>query len=231
VTAGHDGNEGRRQAYLAALGIPLWASRRELPGALPASPLEVVPYVAAEEVGRFEVVPEPVESAAPPVPTTSAPPIPAPRVAEAPAPASTPPPPAAEALQFPKFVCRVQALAPGYSAVVSLGDAPDLAAAEHRLLANIAQALGGEAVSTPPCEHLRWPLNRNPTLDHSTGAMIEWLAHALRLSNSHCLVFGEELAGYVRTALPQINVTAAPGLAELLQSPSAKSGLWKALHG
>lgn len=236
MTAGHDGDEGRRQAYLAALGIPLWSARRELPGALPAEPLTPVPYMVAEAASLLEAIPEPVPSPAPPVPP--APPVSVPakgaleqRGTEAPDRTPAAPPVAAPPTQIPRFVCRVQSLAPGYSAVVALGEAPDLAAAEHRLLANIAQALGGDATATPPCEQLRWPLNRNPALDHSASAMIEWLTHALKVSNPNCLVFGEELAGYVRSALPQVTVTSAPSLAELLQSPAAKSGLWKSLHG
>jgi hypothetical protein len=133
--------------------------------------------------------------------------------------------------RFPRFICRVQTLAPGWSAIVTLGDAPDLSAREHRLLGNLAQALGGDATDMQPCEHLRWPLNRNPALDHSAGAMVEWLSHALKLPHDRCVVFGDMLASHVRAALPHLVVIAAPLLSELLDDPGRKRGLWRSLHG
>lgn len=42
--------EGRRQAYLAALGVPLWTSRHVLPGALPSEPLNSVLFLQDEAV-------------------------------------------------------------------------------------------------------------------------------------------------------------------------------------
>jgi hypothetical protein len=112
-----------------------------------------------------------------------------------------------------------------------MGDAPDLSAREHRLLGNLAQALGGDVTDMQPCEHLRWPLNRNPALDHSAGAMVEWLSHALRLPHGRCVVFGEVLASHVRAALPHLVVIAAPFLSELLDDPVRKRELWRSLHG
>lgn len=227
VLPGHDGDEGRRQAYLAALGIPLWSARQELPGALPCAPLEFQPYQGAVS----EPVAVEAEPAAAPVPPVKSP---EPAVAHAPhrlEPAAKSQQASAAADQLPRFICRVQTLAPGYSAVVTLGDAPDLSATEHRLLANIAQALGGDATAAQPCEQLRWPLNRNPAFDHSRPAMLEWLAHALKLQNPRCLVFGEEVAGYVRAAMPQVSVITAPAISDLLLDPVAKATLWKALHG
>lgn len=42
------GDEGRRQAYLSALGIPVWTTRRELPHAASAETLEFVPWLVDE---------------------------------------------------------------------------------------------------------------------------------------------------------------------------------------
>lgn len=175
---------------------------------------------------RCEPVPSPAAQGAAPAARPEAPSRPAGTLSSGPRQTA-----AAAAEAFPRFVCRVQALAPGYSAVVTLDDAPDLSAAEHRLLGNIAQALGGDATAAHPCELLRWPLNRNPALDHGAKAMIEWLSHALKLRHPACLVFGEKMAGIVRAAQPALKVIAAPTLAELLASPAAKAGLWKSLHG
>ncbi|MDF3030225.1 MAG: hypothetical protein K0R03_783 [Moraxellaceae bacterium] len=231
VLAAHDGGEGRRQAYLAALGIPLWSARQELPGALPGAPLEFQPYQAGEAVS--ELVAVEAEPAAAPAPPVKSPEPAVPHASHSVEPAATPQRASASAAadQLPRFICRVQTLAPDYSAVVTLGDAPDLSATEHRLLANIAQALGGDATAAQPCEQLRWPLNRNPAFDHSRPAMLEWLAHALKLQNPRCLVFGEEVAGYVRAAMPQVSVITAPAISDLLLDPVAKATLWKALHG
>lgn len=251
VMARDVGEEGRRQAWLAALGIPLWTARHPLPGALPAPPLDYVPWVGGEpahavapeaQVAPAAPQPElphqaPVVQGAPATARMALPATPAAHStaarltpsAEAPRPPA--PVPDIAAGDFPHFVCRVQALAPGWSAVVNLGDAPDLSALEHRLLGAIAEALGGDALALPPCEHLRWPLNRNPALDHGARAMIEWLSHALRLPPGRCIVFGAAMATHVRSAFPALAITAAPQLSELLDDPLRKRELWRSLHG
>lgn len=233
MTTRDDSEEGRRQAYLAALGIPLWSPRHPLPGALPSEPLEFVPYVSAEmeaEAVVFAAAPAAsavvAESLPAPVPQRAAMPTPATQSDEV-----YPQQVADQEDSFPRFICRVQALAPGWSAVVTLGDAPDLSAQELRLLGNISQALGGDMTTLQPCEHLRWPLNRNPALDHSAKAMVEWITHALKLPPGRCVVFGEKLAAYVREALPRHAVIAAPLLSALLENPIAKRNLAQALHG
>lgn len=228
VTAPGPDPEGRRQAYLGALGVPLWVSRQPLPGALAAEPVDCVPYAEAQPAPA-------ADSAGPDSPAVDAPATP-PAPVRAPAvPAAAPASAAARAAapaqtDAPRLACRIQELAPGWSAVIDLGEAPDLSSQEHRLLANIAHALGGDTTAVPACEQLRWPLNRNPGLDHSARAMVEWLAHALRLPPGRCLVFGETLAGYVRMAQPQQSVLMAPRLAELLAEPAAKRELWWCLH-
>lgn len=231
---GHD--EGRRQAYLAALGIPLWSARQPLPGALPSAPLEFLPYTHAG--GSLPAQSADREPERTPVPAAPEPLKPQERPRQESVQVSAREPvnaiaqaPDEDQERFPRFICRVQALAPGWSAVVVLGEAPDLSAQEHRLLANIASALGGDPTALQPCEHLRWPLNRNPALDHSAGAMVEWLAHALKLPPGRCIVFGEKMAAYVRAALPGHKVIAAPLLADLLAQPAVKRQLWQTLHG
>lgn len=241
---GHDG-EGRRQAYLAALGIPLWSARQELPGALPGAPLAFVPFLAEAAVAPVVAVAPaavvmpgaeaaPGTVAAPPV-TANAAAMPearrerpqAPPAAEAPAAASARP--AQSPTDVPRFSCSMRTLGPGWTAVIALDDAPDLAAREHRLLDNIALALGAAAPPTASGETLRWPLNRNPAFDHGPDAMRAWLRHALRLPPGGCVVFGEALAGHVQSALPGREVVAAPALGELLASAAAKRQLARVL--
>lgn len=225
------GDEGRRQAYLAALGIPLWSARLELPGALPSAPLEFVPYVTAPAA--------PAAEAAPPAPLVreqaTAPAAglaPEPPVAAAPRAGTTPaatlaPPPTPRPAQggAPRLACRVRPLRRGVTAVIALDDAPDLSGSEYQLLASIARALGAEALPDGGGETLRWPLNRNPALDHGEAAMHAWLAHALRLPPGGVLVFGEALAGHVRAALPGQRLRVAPTLTEMLADAGAKRRL------
>lgn len=259
------GDEGRRQAYLAALGIPLWSARLELPGALPSAPLDFVPFVAEPAVSASPGAGE-MPAAATAATASGTATSPASGVAEADAPAAVAPrlpamapaapaveaaarttkgadaaravaaapaarPGAAQDERFPRLNCRAWSLAPGLGALIALDDAPDLAAAEYRLLDNIARALDATDMPSPQGNLLRWPLNRNPALDHGPEAMHTWLAHALRLPPGRCVVFGETLAWHVAAALPGTLVIPAPTLAELLADAGAKRRLWQALHG
>lgn len=230
------GEEGRRQAYLALLGIPLWSARQTLPGALAAAPLEFEPYVvgAAEPEPAVASVADEQAAAPAAAPASSSRTVIPPVKSEAKPVLESevaPPPRRVAGAETPRLACRIVALAPQWSAVIDLGDAPDLSAQEHRLLGNIAQALGGDPSALPAGDLLRWPLNRNPALDHGTAAMQQWLAHALKLPAGRCLVFGDTAAASIRAALPQQAVTVAPTLVELLAEPAAKRALWQALHG
>lgn len=236
-------NEGRRQRYLAALGLPLWTTRHDLPGARAANPLSFVAFVdedfaesapatpsfvepviavpavvvqAAQEVRRVDV--------APPVTPAFAQKNDATAVAVKTAVADA---------NFPRFSCRVQPLAPGWVGVIALDDVPDLSAQEHRLLDNLMQALGGDMAMAGVREHFRWPMSPNPAIPRDAAAAREALAAFLgrRRESARWLVLGETLGVYVRTALPQQTVIAAPTLRELLESPAAKRALWQALHG
>lgn len=237
--------EGRRQAYLAALGIPLWSSRHDLPGALPSGGVEFEPFVVedfAEDLAEAAALasipvsnpvhPEPVEGhlaeSREPVPRRS-------RESGNPAPSSTEnvqSPPAANTASHPRFAFRVQRLAPGLLVVIALDDAPDLSAREYRLLENLMQALGADITADTGREHFRWPLSPNPAIPRDAGAAREALSAFLgrRQEAERWLVLGETLAVYVRAALPQCPVVAAPTLGELLESPVAKRRLWQALH-
>lgn len=223
----HGAAEGRRQACLAALGIPLWTSRGVLPGALPAAPLVFVAPASAPDAGP---VPGAIPASAPATPAPEAAPSRPPRPERPPVQPLTAP---AAAEGFPRFSCRVQVLAPGWLGVVALEEgAPDLSAQEYRLLGNLLLALGGDASAEGPREHFRWPMSPNPAIPRDAGAAREALAAFLarRGNGARWLVLGETLALYVRAALPGQTVVAAPLLRELLESPAAKRALWQGLH-
>lgn len=240
-------DEGRRQAYLAALGIPLWSTRVDLPGALPSEPLDFVPFVvdagpgvaqASQTVApaaRDVVVPRVADAAPEPARGGATPAHPeapvASRVQETAPQPSTPRVAPAQDVRLPRLACRAWALAPGLCAVVALDDAPDLAAAEHRLLAGIALALDAPEPPQALGNVLRWPLNRNPALDHGPEAMHAWLSHALRLPPGRCVAFGLALAEHLQAALPGQDLVAAPALGELLSDPASKRQLWRSLNG
>ncbi|HET8730061.1 MAG TPA: hypothetical protein VFM34_03035 [Moraxellaceae bacterium] len=234
--------EGRRQAYLAALGIPLWSARVALPGAMVAAPLEWTPYLADAMVSaagqEFSPPASDVAPSAEPTPVVANPaPSPAIRRNDAPVQAEVSGAaghkPVASAIDavMPRLQCRMWTLAPGWTAVIDLGDAPDLAAQEYRLLENVARALGAEEPPGTAGELLTWPLNRNPALDHGPDAMRAWLRHALRMPPGLCLVFGEALAAQIQATHPGRPLIAAPALAALLTDTGAKRRLLNAMAG
>jgi len=99
------------------------------------------------------------------------------------------------------------------------------------LLAALGHALGAAPDFSAPASQLRWPLNRNPRLDHGADAAREWLAHALRVPADMRVVVLGEAAVLLRAALPSsVGMVAGPSLATLLASPQLKKALWQALH-
>lgn len=232
------GDEGQRQAYLAALGLPLWTARYDLPGAAPSLPLMHVPFCAdipdAAELPVVSMAPETaLHDQGLPVTDVSAAPLrqePQAPVMSTPAAAVANPVSVNPAL--PRFALRVQALAPGWLAIIALGDVPDLSAQEYRLVSGISHVLGAAPDFSGPASLLRWPLNSNPRLDHGAGAAVEWLSHALKVPEGwRCLVLGESVAVHVRAALPAETVmVAGPALATLLSMPQTKKSLWLSLH-
>lgn len=231
-------DEGRRQAYLASLGLPLWTARHDLPGAAPSSLLVFEPFLG-EPVESGSVAPDVAQvdvaqvgaRPVPAAPVASREPVrPVVRQDSALAPASSAP---ASTATVTRFSLRVQALAPGWLGIMALGDVPDLSAQEYRLMSALGHALGAAPDFTGPASLLRWPLNNNPRLDHSEVAAIEWLRHALKVPDGwRCVVLGEAVAVQVRTALPAATtLVVGPSLSALLAMPTAKKSLWLSLHG
>lgn len=240
-------DEGHRQRYLATLGIPLWTSRHDLPGARLAAPLEFVAFVQTasaqacesaapilEATAAFVTVPDvsaQTPSRIPVLLPASVQSSPDSRSSDRDAVAAALKSPVPDA-NFPRFSCHVQPLAQGWTGVIALDDAAGLSAQEHRLLDNLIHALGGDSAMPGAREDFFWPISPNPSIARDAGAAREALAGFLgrRREHAHYLVLGETLAVYVRAALPQQTVIAAPSLRELLESPSAKRALWQALH-
>lgn len=232
-------DEGRRQAYLAALGVPLWSARHDLSGAAHSSSLVFVPFLdespAVEpivaDVAVIESRPEAVTAptSTPAMPSRepaarSAAPQSATTVATTSAPTST-----ASAL---RFSLRVQALAPGWLGITMLGDVPDHSKQEYKLLSALGYALGAAPDFSGSVSVLSWPRNANPGMDHSETAAIEWLSHALKVPEGwRCVVLGEAMSVQVRSALPAATVmVVGPSLSALLTMPLTKKTLWMALH-
>lgn len=230
-------DEGRRQAYLAALGIPLWTSRYELPAALPSDALDFTPWLTEAEADAEEsrVVEEAsvVVAAPPPSKPAISPKVEPAIKASSPSPTREPVA-AAPAANFPRFSCLVQWLAPEILVVMDLHNNPDLSAQEYRLLSNIAMAMGGDSALNPEREGLRWPMHEsNPRFPRDIDSARETLAALIKKRGpaKRYIVLGETLGAYVRAGLPQQPVVVAASLAELLRQPMAKRQLWQALYG
>lgn len=234
-----DGGEGRRQAYLAALGLPLWARRVVLPGALPSDGLVAQAWRSADSPA--DLTPAPVD-AVPAIPTAlasvaeRAPATPPPVAAAASPVIPTPAPvadlPAAEGAPL-RFSWLARALAPGWLAVVNLHDLPDLSSREHQLLTAVGQALGASPDFVGRSTALQWPPVSNPKLDQDRAAARDWLAHvpALQLPVGHRVLFLGEGSVLLREVLSSgVTLVAAPSLAAMLASPLLKKALWQALH-
>lgn len=241
--------EGRRQAWLAALGIPLFTARHSLPGALGAEPLHYVPFESWQELPVEEETTngsatENINSVEPPLVVSSSvvaapPPVAARQVIaeQKIAPSSSvmvASPPRSQSASYPRFRCYIQQLSPNTMGLITLADMPDLSASEHQLLSGIVQMLAGDAMGSFDEQRFRfqWPLSANPTIRRDADALRETLTqYCQRFPDCpRWIVFGETVAIYMKAALPQKKVLAAPTLNELLRNPIAKRQLWQALY-
>ena len=250
--------EGRRQAYLAALGIPVWSARADLPGAMADIGIEYVPFIddtpePVESSAAFAPEPPParheVRESAPPhvvqankapgAPAASAPqpsvapPVSAPAatVAAARTPAPQAPATAGPGVEFPVFQFWFKALPQGWQLLIAMGDLPDLSGREHALLAQIEQVLGGEGQQAPLA--FRWPLNNNPAIPRDAQAARESVGAFLgrqRRAGERVLLLGQDLQPYVQAALGD-SLVVADRLDQLLAEPLRKRALWQALAG
>lgn len=198
--------EGRRQAYLAALGIPQWSARLALPGARPAPALvpvawrdaaplaEALTAAPMDEAGvsagyelaepAAPVLASAVVSEAALEPETA--PSAADRAPELPVLEHTRPLPAAEPPRppviaassgYPRFAFQLVALAPDCLACLDLDNAPDLNGAEHQLLQSLTVALNPQHPFEPAgATVFAWPLLNNPAWPRDAVAAREAVA-------------------------------------------------------
>jgi hypothetical protein len=246
--------EGRRQSYLAALGLPLWGLRRLLPGAMSAEPVDFVPYedeagVAAPVefvAGGTEATPEPAAAttaalAAPspqerpssPAVREMAPPPPRPT----PSPTSSPIRPPAQAVasalagsaDFPRFCFWFKPLPSGWQLLIALGDVPDVSAREHQLLEQIETVLGGSSAAPTI---FNWPLNNNPAIPRDAQSACEAVGAFLgrqRKPGARYLLLGRELLPYTQAGFAGGPFAVGDSLPLLLAEPVRKRALWLSL--
>jgi len=230
------------------MGIPLWSTRVDLPGALAdLGVLRYVPFVrdepeagaafavslpaAAHEVRepRAEAMPAmTVADRAPVAPTVSVPAAIISPAINAPAPRPAAAPTAGPGVEFPVFQFWFKSL-PGWQLLIALGDMPDLSGHEHALLAQIEAVLGGEGQQAPLA--FRWPLNSNPAIPRDAQAARESVGAFLgrqRRAGDRFLLLGHDLLPYVQAALGD-SLVVADNLGALLAEPLRKRRLWQAL--
>lgn len=229
---------GRRREYLAALGLPVFLARRELPGAaISVTDTEVVP-VAMPDTTPAERRPAAVTTArtASPVPSlpaaaASLPPAPAVAVTATVGPAAADR--AATVAPPPRFACRLMSLGePGF-VLLDLGRFPDVVAgetlslppAEQQLWRNLQRALAWYPGEPEP--DFIWPRAVKGMLgddaDTARDMLSAWLTRQIP-AERRLWVFGEALAPFVTRPHRLL-----PGLSVLLASPLAKRQVWHQL--
>lgn len=241
--------EPRRRAYLAALGVPLFAAREVLPGALPGlppvllSPDLPMPEMAPERAraepappvqpaadaarmalaARAETLVRPVVTADAPVPAQSA-------LTQASMP-SMPSQPvrtasaSASVADVPRFTCRLLRATDHDFVLLDLGEYPDLGPGEAALWRNIVQALQWQGAVC--AADFAWPLGGGllgQNADAARATLAAWLGRDVP-AQARLLVFGETLAVHVERPHRLL-----PALSALLTSPLAKRQLWRELN-
>lgn len=233
--------EARRQAYLQSLGIPLWSARIVLPAALPAEPLQTLPWIeeTVQEPTEVPAIPEPpltvvaAPVTAPALDSTATAPRPLPqvdavsRVPVAPSVEKKPETKGAEV----RYALYAVPLQENRVALLSLQDEPDLSGAEHQLLANIHLAIGGDGA--PVLGPLfRFPVVDNPRLGRDKEAACQAMTGLLlryRDPKIRFIVFGDELLPYLEKVAAR-TLCVGGRLSQLLDSPALKRTLWQLLN-
>lgn len=212
--------EFRRREYLAALGVPLFAPRQPLPGALP-SPIATrhTPVLLAVPASKLpmsattcDLLNRPVAASRP----TMAPVLVEPAVTSvAPAPSD-----------IPRFACRLLRVTEQDFVLLDLGEFPDLGLREAQLWRAIVQAMDWRAEGLSA--DFAWPLSGgllSQGADMAREMLAAWLGRDVP-AQARLYVFGEAPAAHVRRPHRLL-----PSLAQLLASPLAKRQLWRELGG
>jgi hypothetical protein len=231
-------DEGRRQAYLSALDIPLWVARAPLSGAYASETLAYEPYW--QETYSTEDEPNLVQDGAiivPAAPVAARASVEIPKLTVEKKPSQVPsvaPKQASETTSsFPRFACRIQRLNAQWLLVVEQGAGPDFSAQEYALWRNINTALAGIDGSAARVEKFFWPISPNPALPRDEVAACEALQVFLqeRGQGAHILVLGQRLGRLVQKALPQQSVLVAATLSEMLTNAQFKRRFWQSIYG
>ncbi|MES3040895.1 MAG: hypothetical protein V4730_07070 [Pseudomonadota bacterium] len=233
-------DEGRRREYLAALGVPLFRVRRELPGAA-ASVAEVVPVAAFIEP-VVALLPPAMQARALLAATASvAAPVILPESESRPEAAPVAPVQAAGAsvaavasvaiTPQPRFACRLMPLGEQGFVLLDLGTFPDVVAgeilnlpsAEQQLWRNLQRALAWYPGEPEP--DFIWPRAVKGMLGDDAATARDMLSAWLKRQiqpQARLWVFGEALAPFVTR--PHCLL---PSLSALLASPLAKRQVWQ----
>ncbi|MHA7817033.1 MAG: hypothetical protein ACX93N_11200 [Pseudohaliea sp.] len=233
-----------RLARLQAMGLVLYSSRRDLPGAAPSR--RVLSPAA------FAAAPSPAVT--PDAPGAPAGAVPGATPARAPSPADSPgvlarslaaptarPAPRAGA-SAPTAAAKTDALRFRLSAVLAggalwleeLDDAP-LAREQVALVHAMARACGW-AVEAPRVREFAWPMHRNPQLDQgAAAAAVALQAFLARLAGEagldRILLLGagaRQRAGELALPVPAVPL---PSTREMLAGAAAKREAWAVLRG
>ncbi len=225
-----------RLACLQAMGLTLYSSRRDLPGAAPSR----------------RVLPPAASAAAPP--PAAAPAAASGRTAEAPAARGDSPGSLARSLDVPKTRPAPRAEAPAAAATAGagavrfrlaamvaggalwleeLGDAP-LAREQVALVYAMARACGW-AAEAPRVQEFAWPMHRNPQLDQgalaAATALRAFLARLVGEAGlTRILLLGSrarELAGQLALPVPAASL---PSTRSMLAGAGAKREAWVVLR-
>ena len=213
-------NELNRMRYLQAMGVDTYVSRGQLPGALPTSRLALVPAnadgvenviadrtpVRPAEKPQLDVVPEPRQTAAPPVAAK-------PRAVE-------------PTVRF----SLAAVFSGGIAWVESLGDKP-LAREQVQLIRGMARAVHGKS-DTPKVAQFDWPIHNNPQLDQGEAAARAGVSAFLlrHIDEQNCrglVILGQETASLIdASGLGNVSRVATRSTLEMIDQPDSKRQVW-----
>ena len=215
--------ELRRQAYLQALGMDQYVSRRPLPGASPTRRwcINTAPQPVSVPDGPAQRREAAATVASPPAVEISTRP---PAVTEPPA---SPP----QTVAIERFrVAAVQA--GGWLWLEDLGDMP-LAQEQLQLVVAMATAMTGSAVK-PVVAQFDWPMHNNQQLDLGPDAAMTSLGSFIerQLADSDCagvVLLGAAAGRRLPSRLSCPHRLEIPGTREMLENPRLKRQAWACL--
>jgi len=232
-------NELRRMAYLEAMGVDHYISRRQLPGAAVSRRLPIVTKVRASTPAGSLTTAEPVQS------PVQAPPVQ--RIDQTGLVVRATKPPADEvrrpaALDTPRF-SLVTLVAGAWLWMEELGDMP-LTTEQVQLVQSMAYALlrcaGGDGAAAPARlrpDVLRfdWPMHNNHQLDLGEEAARVGIAAFVsrRVEQHHCrgvVLLGQACAQRVLPLSLDAPTVCTASSAEILQQPALKQTVWQDLQ-